>query len=158
MIKVMFVCHGNICRSPMAEMILKDMVRKRGLAGRFVIASSATSDEEIYRGRGNPIYPPAQTILRQKGIPIEPHRAVQLKKDDYAAYDLFVAMETYNIGGIYRIFGGDPQQKVRLLLSYTDAPRDVADPWYSGDFETAYRDIFRGCTALLEYLEQDGKL
>jgi protein-tyrosine phosphatase len=154
----MFVCHGNICRSPMAEMILKDMVQKRGLSGRFVIASSATSTEEIFRGTGNPVYPAAREMLRNKGIPCGEHRAVRLRREDYPAYDHILAMDHANLSGISGILGGDPQQKVRRLLSFAGTPRDVADPWYSGDFETAYRDISRGCAAFLEYLEQEGTL
>ena len=155
MIKVIFVCHGNICRSPMAEMILKDMVRRRGLADCFEIASCATSTEEIYGGRGNPIYPPAQAILREKGIPIEPHRAVQLKKSDYAAYDYIIAMERFNLRNMQRIIGGDPEHKVHLLLSFAGESRDVTDPWFSGDFETAFRDIYRGCEALLQHCTKE---
>ena len=156
MIKVMFVCHGNICRSPMAEMILKEMVRKRGISDAFLIASSATSSEEIYGNRGNPVYPPARAILNQKGIPCEDHRAQRLKKSDYREYDWLIAMEQFNIRNMRPIIGGDPEQKVCRLLDFTDAPRDVADPWYSGDFETAYADIERGCAAFLRHLEQEG--
>ena len=158
MIKIMFVCHGNICRSPMAEMILKDMVRKRGLEDCFLITSSATSTEEIYGGRGNPVYPPAQAILRQKGIPCEAHRAVQLQKSDYAAYDYIIAMEQFNLRNMRRIIGTDPEQKVYRMLDFTDESRDVADPWFSGDFEQAFSDIYRGCTAFLAFLEDNGQL
>ena len=158
MMKIMFVCHGNICRSPMAEMILKEMVRQRGIADRFVIASSATSTEEIFGGRGNPIYPPAQAILKRRGIPAEPHRAVQLTKADYAAYDLIIAMEQFNLRNMKPMTGSDLDKKVHLLLDFTDNPRDVSDPWYTGNFEQAFADITRGCEGLLAHLERQGML
>lgn len=160
MISVMFVCHGNICRSPMAEMVLKEMVRQRGIAGKFEIASSATSTEEIWGGHGNPVYPPAQEILRQNGIPCEAHHAVQLQRHDYAHYDYFLCMDRLNLRNMQRIFGSDPEHKMHMLLEYADAsaPRDVADPWYSGDFGKAYADITRGCGCFLTYLEKEGLL
>ena len=158
MIKVMFVCHGNICRSPMAEMILKELARRRGIADSLLIASRGTSDEEIIRGVGNPIYPPAQRILREKGIPFEERRAVQLCAADYDRFDLLIGMERVNLRNMGRICGGDPKGKFRLLLAYTGENRDVSDPWYTRDFAHAYDDIFRGCTALLDVLtaEQGG--
>ena len=143
MIKVMFVCHGNICRSPMAEMILKDMVRKRGIADRFVIASSATSTEEIWGDTGSPVYPPARAMLKKKGIPCEDHHAVQIRKRDYAAYDYIIAMEQFNLRNMRSVIGSDPEQKVYRMLDFTGTPRDVSDPWFSGDFESAYNDISR---------------
>ena len=160
MIKVMFVCHGNICRSPMAEMILKDMVRKRGLTQDFLIASSATSTEEICGGRGNPVYPPARAVLAQHGIPCEQHHAVQLRRSDYEAYDWILCMDRFNQRNILRIIGSDPAHKVHQLLEFAaNTPmRDVADPWYSGDFETAYADIMSGCEGFLQHLEQQGLL
>ena len=158
MIKIMFVCHGNICRSPMAEMILKEMVRKRGIADRFLIASSATSTEEIWGNTGSPVYPPAREILRRKGIPCEDHHAVQIRKSDYAKYDFIIAMEQFNLRNMRHVIGGDPDQKVYRMLDFTEQPRDVSDPWFSGDFESAYSDISRGCAAFLDYLEGRGLL
>ena len=154
----MFVCHGNICRSPMAEMILKEMVRQRGIAEQFMIASSATSTEEIIDGFGNPIYPPAQAALNSHGIPYEKHRAVQLKKSDYAAYDYLIAMDQLNLRNMKRIIGNDTERKVHLLLDFTDTPRDVADPWFTGNFERTFDDITRGCECFLQYLKLEGLL
>ena len=158
MIKVMFVCHGNICRSPMAEMILKEMVRQRGLADCFVIDSSATSTEEIWGNTGNPIYPPARDVLKKHSIPCENHHAVQIKKSDYTDYDYIIAMEQFNLRNMKHIIGSDPAHKVHLLLDFTDAPRDVADPWFTGKFDRTYDDIVRGCEGFLRYLEQEGRL
>jgi len=152
MIKILFICHGNICRSPMAEFIFKKMVEDRGLSSQFVIASAATSTEEIWNGVGNPVYPPAKQELRKHGISCEGKRAVQLKKSDYDKYDLILGMEEYNLRNMMRILGKDPQHKVKLLLDYTDSPRGISDPWYTGDFETTYRDIVEGCEALLDSL------
>ena len=148
--KIMFVCHGNICRSPMAEFIFKDLVKKQGIADRFVIASSATSTEEIWNEIGNPVYPPAKEELAKHGLSCNGKRAVQLKKSDYDKYDIFIGMDSANIRNMLRIFGGDPDRKVRKLMDYTGRGSDVADPWYSYRFDVAYRDILEGCTALLE--------
>ena len=153
--RVMFVCHGNICRSPMAEFIFKDMLKKRGAESGFVVASSATSTEEIWNGIGNPVYPPAKAELLKHGITCEGKRAVQLKKSDYDKYDIFLAMDSMNIRNIRRIFGSDPLGKVHKLMDLTDRPGDVADPWYSGKFDVAYKDIYDGCEALLKKLQQD---
>lgn len=150
--KIMFVCHGNICRSPMAECICKDLLQKRGVADQFEIASSATSTEEIWRGVGNPVYPPAKAELKKHGLSCEGKRAVQLKKSDYDKYDLFLGMDDGNIRNMLRIFGGDPKNKVGKLTDYTDRGGEIADPWYSGRFDVAYRDIFDGCAALLKTL------
>lgn len=147
--KIMFVCHGNICRSPMAEFIFKDLVKKLGIAEQFVIASSATSTEEIWNGIGNPVYPPAKAELAKHKLSCDGKRAVQLKKSDYDKYDLFIGMDSTNIRNMLRIFGGDPDRKVHKLMDYTGRGGDVADPWYSGRFDIAYRDISEGCTALL---------
>ena len=150
--RIMFVCHGNICRSPMAEFIFKDLVAKRGVADRFVVASSATSTEEIWNGIGNPVYPPAKAELNRHGLSCGGKRAVQLQKSDYEKYDLFIGMDNVNIRNMMRIFGDDPMMKVRKLMDYTDRGGDVADPWYSDRFDVAFRDIFEGCTALLDFL------
>lgn len=146
--RIMFVCHGNICRSPMAEFIMKNMVKDKGLSESFFIASSATSTEEI----GNPVYPPAERELKQHGLSPAEKFAVQLKSSDYDKYDIFAVMDENNLRNIRRIFPNDPQGKVHKLLEYTGSGRDVADPWYSGDFETAYNDIYSGCKALLNEL------
>lgn len=150
--RIMFVCHGNICRSPMAEFIMKDMVRRRGIAEDFVIASSATSTEEIWNGVGNPVYPPAREELLSMGISCEGKRAVQLKKSDYDRYDLFVGMDSMNIRNMHRILGGDPDGKIRKLMEFTNRGGDVADPWYTGNFDVTRRDVCDGCEALLNYL------
>jgi len=150
--KIMFVCHGNICRSPMAEFIMKDLVKKAGREQEFLIASCATSTEEIWGSVGNPVYPPAKEELRRHGIFCEGKHAVQIRKSDYNRYDLFLCMDNRNIKNALYILGDDPDGKVKRLLSYTSHERDVADPWYSGDFETAYKDIYEGCVALLEVL------
>lgn len=149
--RIMFVCHGNICRSPMAEFIMKNMVKDEGLSESFFIASSATSTEEI----GNPVYPPAQRELARHGLFPTGKYAVQLKKSDYDKYDIFAVMDENNLRNIKRIFPSDPQGKVHKLLEYTGSGRDVADPWYSGDFETAYNDILNGCKALLDKLKEE---
>ena len=153
MTKIMFVCHGNICRSPMAEFIFKDLISECGLEHKFYVCSSATSTEEIWGDVGNPVYPPAKAELKKHGITCDGKRAVQLKKSDYDKYDLFVAMDSMNIRNIGRIFSSDPEGKVHKLMDYTDRKGDVADPWYSGKFDVAYRDIYEGCVALLETLK-----
>ena len=154
MIKIMFVCHGNICRSPMAEFIFKDLVSHKGIAERFYVSSCATSTEEIWNRVGNPVYPPAKRELAKHNISCEGKRAVQLKKSDYAAFDYLVAMDTNNVRNIMRIIGSDKEEKVYKLMSFTPRGGDVADPWYSGDFETCYNDIYEGCCGLLEYLDK----
>ena len=149
MIRIMFVCHGNICRSPMAEFVLKKMVAERGIADQFVIASSATSTEEIWGGVGNPVYPPAKAVMAKHGISCEGKRAVQLTRADYEKYDLFVGMDSANIRNMHRMLGGDPQGKIRKLMDYTAHGGDVADPWYTRDFAATYRDVKAGCEGLL---------
>lgn len=152
MTRIMFVCHGNICRSPMAEFIFKKMIRERGLEDRFAVASSATSTEEIWGGVGNPVYPPAKEELARHGISCDGKRAVQLRRDDYDQYDLLVGMDSANIRNMHRMLGGDPAGKIRKLMDYTPRGGDVADPWYSERFDIAYRDIYEGCEALLKEL------
>lgn len=159
MIKVLFVCHGNICRSPISEYVLKDMVEKRGLTDAFEIASAATSTEEIWNGKGNPIYPSAQAELRRHGIGETAYtnfsgkRARQVTKQDYQYYDYLLCADSNNIRNTLRITGPDKEGKVKLLLDFTDRPgRSIADPWYTGDFKETYRDVYEGCTALLEKL------
>lgn len=152
MTKILFVCHGNICRSPMAEFIFKDLVRKCGRAEEFEVASCATSREEIWNGVGNPVYPPAREELAKHGIGCAGKRAVQLTKADYNHYDFLIGMDENNIRNMMRILGADPEGKVRKLMDYTGRGGDVADPWYSDRFDIAYRDIEEGCKALLEHL------
>ena len=158
MIRVLFVCLGNICRSPMAEFIMKSIVSERSLSDRFYIASAATSTEEIWNGVGNPVYPPAKRELAKHGISCEGKRAVQITKADYGKYDYILGMEERNIRNILRIVGKDPEHKVKLLLDYSDHPRDIADPWYTGNFESTYRDVVEGCEGFLLYLEQEGRI
>ena len=146
--RIMFVCHGNICRSPMAEFIFKDMVQRSGREKEFVIASSATSTEEIWNGIGNPVYPPAKEELAKHGISCKEKRAVQLKKIDYDKYDFFFCMDGRNIANAMRIFGSDPDNKVRKLLQN----QDVIDPWYTNKFDVAYNDIYVGCKQILKNL------
>ncbi len=152
MTKIMFVCHGNICRSPMAEFILRDMAKKRGREKDFFIASCATSTEEIWGEIGNPVYPPARAELEKHGISCDGKFAVQLKKSDYDKYDLFLCMDDNNVRNAIRILGGDPEGKLKKLMSLTGNDRDVRDPWYSGNFEVTYKDIHSACTAILEKL------
>ncbi len=152
MTKIMFVCHGNICRSPMAEFIFKDLAAKAGRGADFFVASSATSTEEIWGGVGNPVYPPAKAELAAHGISCGGKRAVQLKRSDYEKYDLFVGMDSANIRNMRVMLGGDPEGKVHKLMEYTARGGDVADPWYTDCFDIAYRDIYEGCKALLEIL------
>ena len=152
--KIMFVCHGNICRSPMAEFILKKIVKENGLENEFLISSSATSTEEIWCGVGNPVYPPAREELKKHGIEPNGKRATQLTRADYEKYDLFVGMDSNNIRNMHRIFGSDPENKIKKLKDYTSRGGDVADPWYSDRFDVAYRDIYDGCLALLKELNK----
>lgn len=153
MFKLMFVCHGNICRSPMAEFIFKDLIKKQNLTHKFTAASSATSTEEIWGDIGNPVYPPARDELAKHGISCDGKRAVQLKKSDYVKCDLFIAMDDMNVRNIIRIFGSDPDSKVHKLMDYTQRKGNVADPWYSRRFDVAYSDIHDGCVGLLEFLK-----
>lgn len=146
MMKVLFVCHGNICRSPMAEFVLKDLVKKAGLEDQFSIASAATSTEEI----GNPVYPPARRKLAQHSISCEGKRARQLRREDYEDWDLLIGMDQANIRNMRRICGGDPEEKIHLMLDYAGrSGQEVADPWYTGDFEATWQDVLSGCQGLL---------
>ena len=154
MIKVLFICHGNICRSPMAEFVFKDMVKKRGLEDCFYIASAATSYEES----GNPVHPGTRNKLKQYGISVAGKYAVRMEKSDYQKYDYLIGMEQYNKRNMLRILGSDPEGKISLLLDYTKRPRDIADPWYTGNFDETYEDIVEGCEAFLEYLCREGKI
>ena len=152
MIKVLFVCHGNICRSPMAEFVFRDKVQRRGMENSFFIASAATSREEI----GNPVHYGTVRKLREYGISTEGKYAVQLKKKDYEEYDYLIGMEQCNIRNMLRILGSDPQHKVYRMLDFTQNPRDIADPWYTGNFDRTYDDILEGCEALfLHIMEHD---
>lgn len=149
MTKILFVCLGNICRSPMAEFVMKDLVKQAGLEGQFRIDSAATSREEL----GNPVYGPARRKLAEHGISCGVHRARQLQPRDYSEYDLLIGMDQANIRNMGRICGGDPQRKIHLLLDYAGRPgQEVADPWYTGDFEIAWQDILQGCQGLLKEL------
>ena len=149
MMRIMFVCHGNICRSPMAEFIFRHMAEESGLSECFTVASSATSTEEIWNGVGNPVYPPAKAELALHGISCSGKRAVQLKKSDYDQYDLFIGMDSANIRNMERILGREAHGKIHKLMDYTARGGDVADPWYSDCFDIAYRDIRDGCEGLM---------
>ena len=149
--KILFVCHGNICRSPMAEFVMKDLVKKAGMESQFRIESAATSREEI----GNPVYPPARQKLKEHGISCEGHAARQLTNQDYEEYDLLISMDQANLRSMYRICGGDFADKMSLLLEHTDHPGDVADPWYTGDFEATWQDVLAGCQGLLKEIERE---
>ncbi len=147
-IKILFVCHGNICRSPMAEFVMKDLVKKAGQEDRFVIESAATSTEEI----GNGVYPPARRKLAEHGIGCQGKTARQMTRSDYGRFDLLVGMDAWNIRNMRNICGGDPDEKIKMLMDFTRRPGDVADPWYTGDFESTWRDVLEGCQALLDKL------
>lgn len=148
MAKILFVCHGNICRSPMAEFMMKELVKKVGLESQFQISSAATSTEEI----GDPVYPPARRKLAEHGIGCSGKTARQITGADYDQYDLLIGMDSANLRNMRRICGGDPDGKIHMLMEYTDHPGDVADPWYTGDFEATWRDVLAGCSELLRQL------
>ena len=144
--KILFVCHGNICRSPLAEIVLNYLAAEAGVADRISAESAATSTEEL----GNPIYPPVRELLRRKGLACPQHRARQVTKRDYDDFDLLIVMDRNNLRNLQRITGGDPENKISLLLDWTERGGEVADPWYSGDFEATWEDVLCGCRALLE--------
>lgn len=147
MMKIMFLCHGNICRSPMAEYVMKDLVSKAGLEDKFEITSGAVSDEEWF----NPIYPPAQRKLREKGVPFGKHSAHKISAAEFADQDLVVVMDRSNLRWLSRIVGEQAMQgKVRMMMDFAGMSRDVADPWYTGDFEQTYRDVLAGCRGIIE--------
>ena len=149
MTKILFICHGNICRSPMAEYVMKDLVRQAGLEAQFEIASAATSTEEI----GNPVYPPARQKLAEHGIGCSGHAARQLTRQDYETFDVLIGMDSANLRNMRRICGGDPEKKIHLLLDYATRPvQEVADPWYTGDFSKTWEDVLQGCQGLLAAL------
>lgn len=143
--KILFVCHGNICRSPMAEFVMKHLVEQAGLSHLFHIESAATSTEEI----GNSVYPPARRKLAEHGISCSGKTARQMTRDDYHRFDLLIGMDQMNIRNMTRICGGDPDHKIKLLMDYTHRPGEVADPWYTGDFEATWQDVLDGCKAIL---------
>ena len=144
--KILFICHGNICRSPMAEFVMKRLVEEAGLSAQFEIASAATSTEEI----GNPVYPPARRKLAEHGITCAGKTARQITRGDYKHYDYIIAMDHNNLRNLRRLLGDDDEGKISLLMDYTSRPGDVADPWYTGDFEATWRDVIEGCKGLLE--------
>ena len=147
-IKILFVCHGNICRSPMAEFVMKDLVAKNFRRNDFLIASAATSTEEL----GNPVYPPARRIMAQHGLDCHGKYARQITAADYSNYDYLIGMDNRNIANMKRFFGDDPENKISLLLNWAGIDREVADPWYSGDFEATWDDITTGCSAILKQM------
>ena len=152
--KVLFICHGNICRSTMAEFVFTYLVNQRGLSDYFEIDSAATSREEI----GNPPHYGTVTKLRQVGIPVIPHRARQMTKSDYEYYDYLIGMDSANIRNMNRIAGGDPEGKIYKLPSFAGFSKDIADPWYTGNFDETYNDVLEGCEAFLEFLKGEGIL
>lgn len=147
--RILFVCHGNICRSPMAEFVMKDLVKKAGLEDKFLIESAATSTEEI----GNSVYPPARQKLAEHGISCKGKTARQMNSSDYNRYDLLIGMDSWNIRNMNRICGGDPEGKIHMLMDYTNHSGEVADPWYTDDFEATWRDVLEGCLALLKTIK-----
>ena len=154
MIKVLFICHGNICRSTMAESVLTHLVKQQGLEDYFEIYSAATSREEI----GNPPHRGTVMKLRQEGIPVVPHKAVQMTKKDYDYYDYLIGMDTANIRNINRIIGSDVDGKVYKLLSFAGSGRDIVDPWYSGNFDATYQDVCMGCEGFIKFLKGRGEI
>lgn len=154
MIKVLFICHGNICRSTLSESVFTYKVKQLGLESQFVIDSFATSTEEI----GNPPHRGTVNKLKEMGIPVVPHRAKQITQKDYDEFDYIIGMDSANIRNLNRMLKGDPEGKIYKLLSFSGSGRDIADPWYTGDFDATYRDVIEGCEGFLEYLRRNGKL
>ena len=148
MIKILFICHGNICRSPMAEFVMKDLVNKAGLSDKFIIDSAAVSREEI----GNGIHYGTRNKLKEMAIPCEAHHAVQVTRQDADTYDYLIAMDQHNIHGLHRLLGNDSRYKIVTLLSFAGLEKDIADPWYTGNFDETYDDVMKGCKALLKKL------
>lgn len=154
MIRVLMCCHGNICRSTMGQMVLQDMVNKLGIADQFSIDSRATSTEEI----GNPPHRGTVRKLKEVGIPVLPHRATQITWKDYINSDYIIGMDTWNMRNLSRMLKGDPEGKLYKFLTFSGSDRDIADPWYTGDFDVTYNDIVEGCEGFLEYLKENGKI
>ncbi|MDO4482032.1 MAG: low molecular weight protein-tyrosine-phosphatase [Bacillota bacterium] len=157
-LKILFICHGNICRSPMAEFVFKDIVKREGLEDRFHIESAATHTDQIWDGVGDPVYPPARKELARHGIGCEGKRARLLNKNDYEKFDYLIGMDEANIKNILRITGRKSSNKVSLLLKYAGENRNISDPWYTGDFEATWDDVKKGCEALFEYFRSEGKI
>lgn len=153
MIRILFICHGSICRSPMCKYYFQDLIERKGLAGEVEADCAATSTEEI----GNPVHRGTREKLRQAGISCEGYRARQMRRGDYAQYDYLIGMDQWNIRNMKAIAGGDPQRKIHKLLEFAGSDRDVADPWYTGDFDATWRDVEAGCAGLLAYLGFDGQ-
>ena len=149
--RILFVCHGNICRSPMAEFVMKHLVERAGRSHEFYIESAATSTEEI----GNPVYPPARRKLAEHGIGCAGKTARQMTRSDYNRFDLIIGMDKWNMRNMLRICGSDPEEKLHLLMDYTERPGEVADPWYTGNFDATWRDVLEGCTQLLNKMTDD---
>lgn len=154
MIKILFICHGNICRSPMAQFVFQHMVNQSGLSSQFHIDSRATSTEEI----GNPPHRGTVRKLQQAGIPVLPHRATQITWSDYNNFDYIIGMDAWNIRNLNRMLKGDPAEKVYKLLSFAGSGRDIADPWYTGNFDETYNDVVEGCEGFLKYLKEHGEI
>ncbi len=151
MVRILFICHGNICRSPMAEFVFKDMIEKLGRSDEFYVASAATSYEEI----GNPVHRGTAKILDGLGILYSSKRAVHLEKSDYAKYDYLVCMDSANVRNTLRIIGNDKEEKIHKILEFTGSHEDVADPWYTGDFDRTYKDVLLGCKGFLRYMDKN---
>ena len=154
MVRILFVCHGNICRSTMSQCVFQDMVNKAGIADRFTIESRATSTEEL----GNPPHTGTVRKLREVGVPVLPHRAAQITWRDYQDFDYIIGMDSWNIKNLHRMLRGDPEGKVYKLLAFAGSQRDIADPWYTGNFDETYDDVTQGCRGLLDYLKKQGEL
>ena len=154
MIKVLFICHGNICRSTMSQFVLQDMVNKLGIAERFIIDSRATSTEEI----GNPPHRGTVRKMQEVGIPVLPHRAMQITWNDYNNFDYIIGMDTWNMRNLNRMLKGDPDGKLYKFLTFAGSGRDIADPWYTGDFDETYEDVVAGCEGFLRYLEENNEI